>query len=166
MIMPPLKKGYIALLMSVGRYVGRQTKWFPLIILNTIYHRVVIFQMQIGHDQQMTPIDSGVTKLKVKVRGRICRSTFLVFYILHKYFFIVIRLEMKMQHCMFTLASSFAGCHNFTNTTEAFKSAEVQGVLNNPEVGCGKYCLIVLTLCFSCQFLGIDTSDCMECRYK
>ena len=31
--------------LSVGLSVGRKTKWFPLIILNTTYHRVFIFHM-------------------------------------------------------------------------------------------------------------------------
>ena len=74
--MPPFKEEVVYCFANVGWSVCWQTKWFLLIILNTIYHRVFIFHMQIGNDQQMTPIDFGVTRSKV--RGHMCRSTFLV----------------------------------------------------------------------------------------
>ena len=75
---PPINLSYY-----VGRYVGRQTRWLPLIILNTIHHRVFIFYMLVDNDQQMTPIDFGVTRSKVKVRGHMCRTTFLVIIVSH-----------------------------------------------------------------------------------
>ena len=44
---------------NVGLSVSRQIRWFPLILF--------IFHLQIGHDQQITPIDFGVIRSKVKV---------------------------------------------------------------------------------------------------
>ena len=35
--------------------------------LNTVYHKVIMFHMSVGHDQELTPIDFGVTRSKVKV---------------------------------------------------------------------------------------------------
>jgi hypothetical protein len=45
------------------------SKWFPLIILKSIHHKVFIFHTVIGHNENMTPIDFAVTRLKVKLTG-------------------------------------------------------------------------------------------------
>jgi len=37
-------------------------QWLPLIIMNIIYHRAVLFHMLIGHGEALTPFDFGLTR--------------------------------------------------------------------------------------------------------
>jgi len=51
----------------MGYFCKNKIKWFPLIILRTVYQRAFIFRMLISLGEDMTPIDLGFTRLKVKV---------------------------------------------------------------------------------------------------
>ena len=68
--LPSKNRGYIVLLMQVGLSVGRSV---DQMVSNDYlkYHlsQSLIFHIQIGHDQQITPIDFGVTRSKVNHQG-------------------------------------------------------------------------------------------------
>ena len=49
-------------------------KWFPLILLRTSYHTALIYNMLIGLVEDMTNIDFGFTRLKVKVTMVTCKK--------------------------------------------------------------------------------------------
>ena len=68
---PSKKRGYIALLMSVGlsvcQSVGPSTRWLSDDNSRTLGPRIMKLHRYIDHDSQMTPIDFEVTRSKVKV---------------------------------------------------------------------------------------------------
>jgi len=57
---------------KVRRVTFVKTKWFPLFILKTIYHRAFIFYMLIGRRKDMTSIDFEFIRFKVKVTRVTC----------------------------------------------------------------------------------------------
>ncbi|KAH3810069.1 hypothetical protein DPMN_138455 [Dreissena polymorpha] len=62
-----MKRGYIALLMSVGLSVGPSTRWLSDDKSRTLGPRIMKLHRYIDHASQMTPIDFEVTRSKVKV---------------------------------------------------------------------------------------------------
>ena len=61
------KLGYIALHISVSPQVGPQTNFVQSIIKRNHSPRIFQLGLVVGHDQQMTPIDFGVSRSKVKI---------------------------------------------------------------------------------------------------
>ena len=75
--MPPFEEEGVYCFADVGRSVRPSvrpsvrlyTKRFPDDNLRTRWPRIMKLQREVGHDLQMTPIDFGVSRSKVKVTG-------------------------------------------------------------------------------------------------